>query len=177
MLVTAIQAERQLFGGVNRLRLDANGDNRRLAFGDPPSVPPKTWYAYADYHDSSRPVVSVPEGRAVTLPAPPPGASRFSATVVLPPGPEPIATNIGGGPYAVRATGVDIVGRTPDGSAVIASPDPRGGPRRISLVAEAGPIRAIGTALTLASLLALGGLATTLAWRGRRRRLTANGSQ
>jgi hypothetical protein len=169
MLVTAVQAERQLFGGVNRLRLDANGDNRLLAFGDPLSAPPKTWYAYADYHDSSRPVVTVPDGRAIALPAPPPGASRFSVDVDLPSGPGPIATNIGGGPYAVRATGVDIVGRTPDGSAVIAPPDANGGTTRITLIADAGPIEAIGTALTLAALLALGGLAAALAWRGRRR--------
>jgi hypothetical protein len=136
---------------------------------DPPSVPPDTrdqvfasqyapppgWADSGNYRDHSQRVVAVPDGRSVVFPPATVVKDQLVATVDLPPGPEPIKTNIAGGPYFVNVKGVRRLGRTADGFTVIAREGAQRGPVTVTASpAATAPVK-FGSALSVLSLLSL----------------------
>jgi hypothetical protein len=81
---------------------------------------PATWYDDGIYRNASLPVVNVAPDRTADLDpgrADPWGGWR--GTVALPPGPGPVATDLGAGPGLVTVHGVRLVGRTKEGWLVV----------------------------------------------------------
>jgi hypothetical protein len=117
-------------------------------------------------------VVAVRAKRHIDFPLPGPGGTRVDVTVKLPKGTAPISTNIAGGPYAVDISGVKRIGRTPDGLAVVQPLSASSTPTRIVISAKSG-VRTLGWILTLVCFLAVAGLTTLLALRGRGGRRSA----
>jgi hypothetical protein len=139
VVVTVAQAAAQLYAGP-RLDGTVNYDlrARTKAFEGGPTTPPSTFYDPYSYADSSRPVVETAPERVLRLPTPAPGQTRLETEVELPPGPDPIATNIAAGPYVVRVEGMPVVGRTPLGMVVV-EPPPDGARRtRLTVAADGG---------------------------------------
>lgn len=134
--------------------------DREATFAHGPSVTPKpSFYDEGSYRDWSAPVVRVPAGRHILLPMPEPGANGTSAVLQLPPGDAPIVTNVVGGSYAVKLTGVRRIGRTADGRVVVAPPRDHDRPVRITATARGGLINPVRWGLSLACLLAVAAIA------------------
>jgi len=142
-------------------------------------APPSSWYAQLDYADASAPIVGSTLGpiaglttgggpnslARVTLPVDRPRAG-YSFTYVSP-GPGTIPTNVATGTYLVKVTGARPVGRSPDGTMVLALGDPPGRVSRLAFsVIDRTPI-GLGLAGTVVSVL---GLVTLLGVLARRRR-------
>jgi hypothetical protein len=81
---------------------------------------PETWYDDGIYRNASLPVVDVAPDRTADLD---PGRGDpwggWQGTVALPPGPGPVATDLGAGPGLVTVHGVRLVGRTKEGWLVV----------------------------------------------------------
>ncbi len=122
-----------------------------------PNVVPGTWYAFSDYDDAQAPSITVPAGRQLTIDSTQVHGDRFAAWMNLPPGTQPIQTNIAGGSYLVHVSGVRFVGRGHGGIAVVKRVKPGDEPVYVvietahSAVIELGP--PISVAATLLVLL------------------------
>jgi len=141
----------------------------------PVTTVPTTWYSPADYADNSLPLVSISDNRVIDIDARSVDAAgnRVSADVDVPPGPQPIATNILGGPYLVDVSGLRVVGRTADNQLAVVRLHPGSG--RVHVVISTRTSRAVvlGRAISLASVLAILALVGWLgsrSWRERRAR-------
>ena len=131
--------------------------NRVEALRGLPTLLPRTWYAHNDYGDSSLPVVATTAQFAFD-----PARvddDRFAGSVSLPPGVQPFATNIAGGPYLVRvAGGARVVGRTAEGNLVLQRATNGSQPVPVVLSARLGTPVVLGRIITAASAALL------LAW-------------
>jgi hypothetical protein len=144
--------------------------NRADALRGPPTLLPQSWwYAGTDYGDRSLPIVPTTE----TFPLDPTRVKddRFAGLVSPPPGLQPFATNIAGGPYLVHVGGgVRVVGRTSEGELVLQRTRDGSQPVDIEVRAHLSTPVVLGritTAVSAALLLALALVAAVRRWRTR----------
>jgi len=118
-------------------------------------VPPRSWYDGGSYLDRRAPVVPVSPARTLTIPAERVEGDQFAGLVSVPSGPQPIQTNIAAGDYLVRIVGLQWLGRTPSGYAVVRRPNGGSGP--VHVVVETASSRAIelGRLLSVLALFAV----------------------
>jgi hypothetical protein len=114
------------------------------------NVLPRTWYDPGIYHDASEPEVAVPPKRFLYISPSRIHGDRFAAWMRLPPGPQPIQTNIGGGAYMVHIAGVQRLGRNPEGYAVVRRVNNGRGP--VYIVIEAPFSLVLGAGWILSTL-------------------------
>lgn len=75
------------------------------------NVAPHSWYDIRSYHDVQAPLVAPPSGRVLIIEPSWVHGDRFDGWVEVPPGPQPIQTNIAGGAYLTHISGLERVGR------------------------------------------------------------------
>lgn len=142
--------------------------DRSEALASVPPAMPGSWNARNNYGDRTLPVVSTE--RQITLnPSTLVNSDRVAGRGLFPPGLQPFATNISGGPYFVHVGGgVHIVGRTAGGTLVLARNKNGSGAIPFEVSPElSGPV-VLGRAVTIAAaaiLLALGLAAAVRRWR------------
>jgi hypothetical protein len=136
--------------------------------GGAPTLLPRSMYWANNYYDN-RGLAVVATTSAVAFDPTQVQDDRLLALASAPPGLEPFATNIAGGPYVVHVGGdVRVVGRTADGRLVLERATSGSGPVPVELSAQLSAPVLLGritTALSAALLLAL---ALTAAVRRRR---------
>ena len=145
--------------------------NRADALRGPPTRLPEAFNMGKNYEDRSLPVVATTTSFAFN-PAHV-DDDRLVAFVSFPPGVQPLATNIVGGPYLVHVEGARVVGRTPEGHLVLQRATGGTQPVPVELRTQlSAPVvhGRIITAISAGLLLALAAIATV--WR-RRSRLAA----
>jgi hypothetical protein len=130
------------------------------------NVPPRTWYDPVSYTDVQAPIVPVPAGRFLIVPPGSVHGDRFAAWLNVPPGLAPIQTNIAGGSYLVHISGVERVGRSPGGLAVVSREGPGHGPVHVVVETAHSATIVIGWVLSVLGCAAIG---VVLAWTGIRR--------
>ncbi len=143
-----------------------NYPNRNEVFASGASTP-RTWYAGAAFADASLPLVKVQPGRVLIIPPQSVSDDDFSATIPVPPGTAPFATNIGTGPYLVHVGGLRIVGRRLEGL-VLARLSSGTGPVHVVIKGTSGGAVLLGRLLTLLSAVVI--LSVALISVKRRRR-------
>jgi hypothetical protein len=138
--------------------------NRADALRGLPTLVPRTWDMNG-YEDRSLPFVAT----TAQFVFDPTHAGARSAS--FPPGVQPFATNIAGGPYLVHiGGGVRVVGRTADGHLVLQRATSGSQPVPVELRAQLGApvvLGRIATAASAALLLALAATAAVRRWRWR----------
>ncbi len=127
--------------------------NRREALASVHAIP-RTWYDPGSYDDSSAPVVPVPSGRLLIIQPSQVHGDRFAAWVRVPPGLAPIQTNIAGGGYLVRLSGLKWLGRTAEGYAVVRREREGSGPVHVVVRTASSATLALGWALSALGCLA-----------------------
>jgi hypothetical protein len=129
---------------------------------------PRSWEAGPAYRNRSEPVVAFPSKRRLWVYPSEVHGDRFSAWMNVPPGPEPIGTDIGGAGNLVHISGLRRLGRTPVGYAVLGRLDGSSGPVHVTIEMAHTPIIELGWLLSALGILAI--LATLLftALRSRR---------
>ncbi|HWZ90550.1 MAG TPA: hypothetical protein VNW92_16920, partial [Polyangiaceae bacterium] len=147
--------------------------NRAEALSGPPTILPESWNAGNNYSDLSLPIV--PTSTTVTFDPATLGDDRLSGSGKFPPGVQPFATNISGGPYFVHVGGgVRVVGRTAQGYLALQRTAKGSGPIPFELRAQSSAPVVLGRIVTGASaallLLALAFATTVAAMRRWRRR-------
>jgi hypothetical protein len=170
--MTVAQATAQMYSSARVDKTLYGGQKvKEWAFANGPLVPPATWYDPYSYADASLPVVPVSDpNRTYALPEPEPGQKQVATEVPLPPGSEPIETNIGGGPYAVKVGGdFKVVGRTEGGGLVVNRPAGKGN-KVLTVAADAGAVETVGVILSVLCGLGVFGLLLFLMIRLRRER-------
>jgi len=135
-----------------------------------PTLLPESWYwPKNDYDDHSLPVVATTEHFTFSPAAV--DVDRFEGSVSLPPGLQPFATNIAGGPYLVHVGGgARVVGRTEEGNLVLQRTTNGSQPVPVELATQLSAPVVLGritTALSAALLLALAVVACVCRWRSR----------
>jgi hypothetical protein len=131
--------------------------NRGHALVSPNSVP-RSWYDPGVYRDVQAPVVSAAENRVLIIEPDLIRGDRFAEWLTPPPGPEPIQTNIGGGAYLVHISGLQRIGRNPEGYTVVRRPDGGRGPVRVVIeTAHTLPLE-LGWVLSLLAIAAVAGV-------------------
>jgi hypothetical protein len=147
--------------------------NRAEALRGPRTLLPRSWYARADYGDRSLPVLGT-TAQFTFAPAHVKN-NRLAGSVSLPPGLQPFATNIAGGPYLVHVGGgVRVVGRTPEGFLVLERTTNGSQPVPVELGARLSAPVVLGRITTAVSAALLLALAVAAAIRRRRRRSAAH---
>lgn len=150
-----------------------------LSYADPrkalvsSDIAPRTWYDGGSFTDGSQRVVNPPAGRVLLIAPGRITGDRVSLVVTPPAGPAPFATNIAGGPYAVKVRGLVRVGRTKNGLTVLRRPNAGSDSVRLTLAAGGAAIT-IGQLISLLAIVVLSLLwarAIALHLRGRIRRL------
>jgi hypothetical protein len=132
-------------------------------------LPESWWYAAPDYGDRSLPIVATTE----RFPFNPTHVvdDRLTGLVSFPPGLQPFATNIAGGPYLVHVGGgARVVGRTSQGELVLERNTSGSQPVPVELRAQLSAPVVLGRITTAASavlLLALALVAAVRRWRTR----------
>jgi hypothetical protein len=149
--------------------------NRAEVLRGPRTLLPRSWYARADYGDRSLPVLGTTAQFAFS-PAHVEN-NRLTGSVSLPPGLQPFATNIAGGPYLVHiGGGARVVGRTPEGYLVLERTASGSQPVPVELAAGLSAPVVLGRITTAASAAILLALAVAAVVRRRRRRSAAHQS-
>jgi hypothetical protein len=124
-----------------------------------PSLVPQTWYiGNENYSDRQAPIVSVASRRLLIIPPSAVHGDRFSASMELPEGPQPIQSDIDGGAYLVHVSGVRRIGRDKYGFAVVQREGDMHGPVHLVIeTAHSGVVHAgrAVSVLALALLLAI----------------------
>ncbi len=132
------------------------------------NVAPHTWYNGNEaYSDRQAPVIAVPGGRLLLIQPSEVHGDRFAAWLQLPDGPQPIQTDIDGGAYLVRISGVRRIGRNSEGYAVVQRVGKMQGPVYVTVETAHRLIITLGRALSVTGVLLLLGL---LIWTGGHRR-------
>ena len=142
---------------------------------------PISWYDLGSYNDVSQPVVPVAPARRVDLDARLEQGGVFHQLIDLPPGYQPIATNIAAGPDLVEVRGVVPVGRTRgfSGSCYLCRvptmvikrpPGSPTGPVKITITGASPWPVVIGRWLSIASLSATAAWIAAIGVAGNRRR-------
>jgi hypothetical protein len=146
--------------------------NRADALSGPPTLLPRSWYKN-DYGDRSLPVLATTA--QFTFDPTHVVDNRLAASVLLPAGLQPFATNIGGGPYLVHVGGgVRVVGRTEQGNLVLQRTTDGSQPVPVELSAQLSAPVVLGRITTAASAALLLALALAAAVRRWRRRSAAH---
>jgi hypothetical protein len=136
---------------------------------------PKTWYSGPDYADNSLPLVPVVGKRVINIDAKEVdvAGNKVSTEVNAPPGPQPIATNILGGPYLVDVSGLRVVGRTADHQLAVVRIHGTSGKVHVVIGTRTSRAVVLGRVITIVCVLAILALLGWLSVRGfikRRRR-------
>jgi hypothetical protein len=114
---------------------------------------PRTWYDPGSYHDNLAPVVNVAPGRLLLINPAHVHGDHYAAWLNAPPGLAPIQTNIGGGSYLVKLSGLTWVGRDTYGYAVVKRSRPGSGLVHVVLqTASSAPV-VLGRATSVAACL------------------------
>jgi uncharacterized integral membrane protein len=139
---------------------------RQSAFGSP-NVLPSSWYAVDPYNDTRAPIVAVPAGRVLTINPSQVHGDRFAGWVDVPPGLEPIQTNIAGGDYVVQISGLRRLGRNAAGFTVVGRL--KKGRGRVHIVVQTAATGAIviGSILSILAILTLLAIVIYTTIRGR----------
>jgi hypothetical protein len=124
-------------------------------------TPPRTWYDPGSYNDNSTPVVQVPAGRTLNIPPNAVHGDRFAAWMRVPPGLQPIQTNIVGGGYLVHMSGLTRIGRNSYGYAVVRREREGSGPVHVVLQTTKSPALVLAWVLSVLACLAI---LAVLAW-------------
>ena len=140
--------------------------NRAEALASPYALP-GTWYAGGDYQDWRANVIAVPRDRVLSIAPSAVRGDRFAAWMNVPPGPQPIATNISGGSYLVHIGGLRLVGRNHQDLAVVKRVHGGSGPVYVVVETTGSAVVELGRALSLLALLAV---LAALLYAGARRR-------
>jgi hypothetical protein len=122
---------------------------------------PRTWYDPGSYNDNSTPVVQVPAGRVLEIPPSAVHGDRFAAWMRVPPGPQPIETNIAGGSYLVHMSGLTRIGRNPYGYAIVRREREGSGPVHVVVQTASSPALVLAWVLSVLACLAI---LAVLAW-------------
>jgi hypothetical protein len=136
------------------------------------NVMPASWYAVGDYGDWQVRLAAVPNNRVLFLPPSAVQGDRFDAWMNVPPGPQPIQTNIAGGSYLVRIDGLLLVGRNAEDLAVVKRVNGGSGPVHVVVETTHTAAVEVGRVLSgVALLITLAALARAgVRTRGARRR-------
>ena len=122
----------------------------------PPHVVPSTFYGGNNYTEWTSPVAQVPADRSFFF-SPDLVDTRgdsLVATVDPPAGTSPFSTNIIAGPELVTIEGgIEWVGRSQTGMAVVRRVEPGDGPIRVVIEAADGPATQFGPWLSLVGLI------------------------
>ncbi len=121
---------------------------------------PKSWYSGPIYLNIAEPVVLTPSKRLLLVYPNEVHGDRFSAWMKVPPGPEPIDTDIGGAGNLVQIDGLRRLGRTPTGYAVVGRVNGGSGPVRVTIETAHNPLLELGWVLSILGIVAI--LATLL---------------
>ena len=147
--------------------------NRADALRGPPTLLPQSWNAGTDYGDRSLPVVATTA--EFTFDPAHVDDNRLVGSASFPPGLQPFATNIAGGPYLVHVGGgARVVGRTAEGNLVLQRTTDGSQPVPVELSAQLSAPVVLGRITTAASAALLLALAVAAAVRRRRRRSAAH---
>jgi hypothetical protein len=146
-----------------------NYPNRNEVFESGANAP-RTWYTGAAFADASLPLVAVQPGRTLIVPAQSVKDDSFNASIPVPAGSAPFATDIGTGPYFIHIDGLRIVGRTSEGLVLARRADDTG-PVHVVIRTTAGAAVVLGRILTLLAALVLLAVSLRTARRHRRRTL------
>ena len=119
------------------------------------NVLPPGWYDPGSFLDGRAPVVPVPPGRNLTIPPSQVKGDHFAAVMNVPPGPQPIQTNIGAGNYLVRIAGLEWLGRSVGGDAVVRRPHGGSGPLRVAVETAHSRAIELGRLLSILAILAI----------------------
>jgi hypothetical protein len=144
--------------------------NRTLAVAKTVTAP-KSWYDHGLYADASAPVVVAPAGRTLIIDPADVHGDTFSGWVNAPAGMAPIQTNIAGGSYLVKLSGLVWIGRSERGFAVVKREHPGSGRVHIT-IATAENATVVGgwvislIALVLVAMIAAWGIARRVRGRG-----------
>lgn len=131
---------------------------------------PRTWYDPGSYHDRREPLVEFrPERVLSVLPSQVHG-DRFAAWVNVPPGSEPIKTNIGGGDYLVHIGGLRWLGRSPAGFAVVERVNGGSGPVYVTIETAHNSVIELGRLLSIVGAIAVLAILLCTGVRARRAR-------
>jgi len=148
----------------------------RSAGRTPPYVQPSTWYSGTFYADATARVIQPRRGRLYFFDPKDVDAhgDKLAMMIDPPAGTEPFLTNIMGGPQLVAIRGgVERVGRSSGGFAVLRRKVPGSGPVPVVIQTASSPAIRIGRVVSLAGVIGLAGLLIRLLLAGRRRRSLA----
>jgi hypothetical protein len=130
------------------------------------TIAPRTWYNGNEaFSDRSAAVVAASTGRLLLIAPGEVHGDRYAAWREVPDGPQPIQTDIDAGAYLVHISGVQRIGRSPEGLAVVRRVGRMRGPVHIVVETAHGAAIHIGRALSVLAILALLALIGTLACR------------
>jgi hypothetical protein len=130
------------------------------------NVVPHSWYDHGVYHDVqappvTTPLVATPGERVLIIEPDQVKGDRFEAWMNVPPGPQPIQTNIAGGQYLVHISGLQRVGRGARNDAVVRRIGGGSGP--VHVVVETNHSFLIDLAWVLSAMAILAILAVVIA--------------
>lgn len=131
---------------------------------------PRSWYDGGSYRDVHAPLIAVPPGRFLTIDPHQVRGDRFAAWMNVPPGPEPIQTNIEGGDYLVQLSGLRWMGRNLEGEAVVQRVNGGSGPVHVIVETRHSLTIALGQAMSVLALLAIVAVIAGVTIRARRAR-------
>ncbi len=114
---------------------------------------PKSWYSVDDYSDWQAKTVPVPDNRTLLIPPSEVRGDRFDEWMNVPPGPQPIQTNIIGGSYLVHIGGLRLVGRNSEDFAIVKRIGGGNGPVRVVVETTVGVAVEAGRILSRVGLL------------------------
>ena len=131
---------------------------------------PRTWYDDYAYRDIAAPVVAVPAGRSLIIPPSSVHGDRFAALLEVPPGLEPIQTNISAGSYLVRISGLRRIGRNERGQTVVRRETNGSGPVRVVLEVTHNATIVLGWLMSILGCAVAGAVLAWTVFRSRVRR-------
>jgi hypothetical protein len=138
----------------NTLFPSASYTNRSAALVDVHYVP-RTWYDPGSYHNYRAPFVAVTPERTLLIDPYEVRGDRFAAWMNVPPGPQPIQTNIGGGGELVHIGGLRLLGRSSKGAAVVRRIGGGSGPVHVTIETRHSPLVELGWLLSVLGTLAV----------------------
>jgi hypothetical protein len=122
---------------------------------------PRTWYDPGSYNDNEARVLKAPQGRSLIIDPSRVHGDRYAAWLRVPSGLAPIQTNIAGGRYLVRLSGLTWLGRNQYGYAVVRRERAGSGPVHVVLETTPSAALALGWAISILAILAI---LAALAW-------------
>jgi hypothetical protein len=127
---------------------------------------PRTWYDPKTYNDVEAPVVEVSPERVLAIEPGQVHGDRFSETVPVPPGMEPIQTNIAAGSYLAHISGLVRVGRNTNGYTVVRRERPGDGPVQVVVQTTSSTTMVLGWTLSIVACLAILAILVRLGLQG-----------